>query len=346
MIVFIVVTIIFLILDMVFKNKNILTVIYSIILIILSGLRSYSVGTDTYGYYNLFRNIDSIEYASLFDNITNMKDPFFYILSKFLKTLFISERMLFIIYAVVFMTLVSIIIKKYSNNKFLTYVMFICLPYFFFSMTALRQGIALAFCFFSIQYMIKKEYLKFVLCIIIGALFHKTALVFLVAPFVCNIKIKFVNFIFIPISYLVSIIFKTEIYNLAIFLLSDRAEYYLTYNMSLNNTLLFINTVMLLVSYFLYKTNKKEDVFFEKTFNLYLFGILFLPFSGIIAEFFRISMCFMIVIIILLPNVIKNIENVITRKIITIVVYIILILYMVISNGNNYGIFPYSILGV
>ena len=44
-----------------------------------------------------------------------------------------------------------------------------------------------------------------------------------------------------------------KIYDIAIFLLGNRATYYIKYTTSLNNTLLFLNTSMLLLVYFLVK---------------------------------------------------------------------------------------------
>ena len=212
-------------------------------------------------------------------------------------------------------------------------------------MTAVRQSTALAICLWGMDFLIEKKYIKFIFSILIASLFHKTALIFISAVLLINRKIKAYPFAFVIIALILSKYSSSLIFNLINKLfVEQRAEYYLKNSNSLNYTLLLVNSVILLVTYFIYKQNNEEDFFFNKSYYLVLLGICFLPFCTIIAEFFRISMYFMVYIIIILPNAIHKLKNKNSKFIYELSLVIIMIIYMIISNGNNYGVFPYNFL--
>lgn len=72
----------------------------------------------------------------------------------------------------------------------LSFVMFMLLGYYFQSLSTVRYYLALSMAFFSIKYVINKDWPRFVLIVLIGSLFHKSLLVVLVLYLVAQLNWK------------------------------------------------------------------------------------------------------------------------------------------------------------
>ncbi len=70
----------------------------------------------------------------------------------------------------------------------LSFAMFMLLGYYFQSLSTVRYYLALSMAFFSIKYVINKDWPRFVLIILIGSLFHKSLLVVLLLYVIAQIK--------------------------------------------------------------------------------------------------------------------------------------------------------------
>lgn len=70
----------------------------------------------------------------------------------------------------------------------LSFAMFMLLGYYFQSLSTVRYYLALSMAFFSIKYVLNKDWPRFVLIILIGSLFHKSLLVVLALYLVAQIR--------------------------------------------------------------------------------------------------------------------------------------------------------------
>ena len=77
-----------------------------------------------------------------------------------------------------------------SENFFLSFAMFMLLGYYFQSLNTVRNYLALGIAFYSIKYCIKRDWPRFVLLILFGALFHKSLLLVLVLYPLAQMKWK------------------------------------------------------------------------------------------------------------------------------------------------------------
>lgn len=157
----------------------------AIILILFSGLRE-NVGTDFKMYKNLFYNLN---------NLNNVESYYFgdiekgYILfNKILYSINSHHRILFIGTSVVIIGLIFNCIYKYNKNYLLSILLFIGMGYYHSSFNGIRQYMALVIFVYSIRFIINKNIKKYIICIFIACLFHKTVVMMLPIYFINKIR--------------------------------------------------------------------------------------------------------------------------------------------------------------
>lgn len=185
------------------KMPKIFLMITGIQLFAISGLRGSSVGTDTFSYlqiYNNFLLFDTINYTRL--------EPGY----KFLMVIasFISENPQLILIFTTFIIIFFIFIGIYhtSSSIWLSVFLFIALYYFYNSFNGIRQYIAIAFVFYGYQFLLKKQFKKYLICILIAVSFHTTALITLPLYFLGKMKLT--------LSTLVVLIFSIILVSLSL----------------------------------------------------------------------------------------------------------------------------------
>ena len=187
------------------KSLSLLSFILIILFYFLIGsLRSWRVGTDTGGYVSLLPGIIS---QDLFTIIEYERDPFFWITMKFINTISDSYIAYFIFLAVVFWFFSAYTIKKYAVDVFIALLVFVSFRFSDFYMNAMRQGISIALIFFSIKYIFDKKLIYFVLIVIVAALYHKSAILFLPIYFIQYINIESKKWL-MPVIFVIVFVLK------------------------------------------------------------------------------------------------------------------------------------------
>ena len=173
-------------------GSRVFITIMCIVLILLSGLRHEGVGIDTLSYLRNFENNANLSWADVFDNfftrfffpsVDNSKDPGYFVFLKLLHTFHINKRIFLFIIAT--LTIVPFGIFTYQNSKNLKTVLFafgfyLTLFYGYLPNSAIRQSLALSFILWAYLFLCNKKIFKGVCLIVVGATFHKTALIVLV----------------------------------------------------------------------------------------------------------------------------------------------------------------------
>lgn len=323
------------------KKKKYYCIFITIFLTFISGFRSYQgitcVGGDTEIYANMFERVSMMS----FDKVLNTDfDTGFFIFIKCLSVIINSPTFMFVVIAGLFMSSVSILVYKYSKRASLSYLLLFSFYYFQFSMTGMRQTLAMATLFFSLIFLLEEKRLAFSICVLLASTFHSTALIFIVVYFFKNIQLK-KNYIYLCVIFLVIIfVFKGSIAAYIINVIKYR-DYYVE-NTSNGFTMLFVYLVTYLFILFTqYLVNNKEKI--NGLFIVMLtIGVSFEILKLSQTIFFRIAMYFSIVIIILFPNYLKMWKVRDNNKIIDILVYsIFLIMYFnfTIYSAHTY---PYA----
>lgn len=152
----------------------------TIIMICFAGLRIHYNDTDTYVYaYNAI----SADWARLLDVSWKLGDnPGFNVLNNLFSILGFSSQSFLMFYSIVTVGIYLWFIRKYTNHLWFSVFLFIMLGAYVFTMAAIKQCVAVAFCLVGVDRAMNKKMVPFVLWVLLGALFHAYALMYLIVP--------------------------------------------------------------------------------------------------------------------------------------------------------------------
>lgn len=162
------------------RSKQILFLSF-MMLALFVGLSDMLGGYDRYIYASSFDDIADItrvggnyKDASIF---TLYSSEIGYIGCNILISFITSNRYVFILlYTLIIYYLFYLSIKDYCVNYTFGMILFMSLM-FFFTFTYLRQMVGVGFAWFAIRYVYKKELYKFIICVLVAASFHNSAII-------------------------------------------------------------------------------------------------------------------------------------------------------------------------
>lgn len=318
-------------------------IVVSFILILQSGLRNWAVGPDTYAYYMWFEDIKYEEWDFLFGKFLMFyqkgigKDPGYEITVKFFQIFSGDYQVyLFLIAILWFSSLGFFLIKFTTNFKQLipAYIFYLVMFFSFYSITGIRQTIAMSLCVFSLYWIDKRKFLPVFLLILLASTLHKSSLIFILAYFIYPLKhtklIYIASFLVFPIIFSL----KNVIFN---FLISS-SGYELYDEFEGAGTYVFSSLLMLL-GFFVLLQNKDLLKINEKTqgiLNIFAMAIILTPLTFVNPNAMRIVMYFSFFIVIIIPYLIEsyNYKGLQVRKIVSLLVYILLIILFIRTNSS------------
>lgn len=235
-------------------------------------------------------------------------------------------------------------IYKHSDNPFISVIIFMGIEFFTLSFTALRQMIAVAIVINSYSFIKEKKPIKFILLVLIASLFHKTAIIFLIAYFFRYISINKKTII---IAFVTLLIIQIIGFDIIIAVARKIYPYYIP------ETIIFskdgIVQAMLILFYFIIglylyyfqinEKDRKEDII--------LYGIMFTAFfiqsfTNRIPMLNRLMWYFYIFVILFLPNLIEKVKNNKIKKIAYSGVVFLNLIQFLFSSMQMYNIIPYE----
>jgi len=156
-------------------------------IILLLALRGENVGNDTSNYLAFFDNVSINPWYLIQSHKFEVGFKYFV---KGITLITDNRRFFMIITATVTTIPIGIFIYRNSKLPLISFLMFSTMEFLLFHFTGLRQTLAFVFVLKSYEYLQKNTFFKFLLWIFIAASFHKTALVFLIAYPIKQIKVK------------------------------------------------------------------------------------------------------------------------------------------------------------
>ena len=148
---------------------------------IFVGLRvSYN---DTPTYRHMYETIDITE--GIFSNIdwSIGENPGFNVLNHVLKYIGISTQSFLMIYAIFTNGVYIWFIRKYTSSIWLSLFYFFTMGCYTFTMAAIKQCVAVAFCLLGVDRMLEKKWYSFIFWILVASTFHPYAIMFIIIPF-------------------------------------------------------------------------------------------------------------------------------------------------------------------
>ena len=290
-------------------NKILFTAI-AVILILLAGLRHYSVGRDTLQYINAYTGITPLDRYELgFSSFLNLLYKFS---TDFQFLIFVSSVIIFI----------PIMYLIFAFNYYAIYL------------NAMRQSMAVAIVLVANElYRYNKNCKIFIFLIVSAVLFHNSAIIAVLIPLLYKIKLKTPN-ILLGLIVFCGIGFCTK--DLFILIAEHISEYlpnvmYYTYIDSYEALVNYSGIVLqgilyllIFLSLYIIVKNSKDC---EEDCNFYLnciyLSVLFLVLSSQATVLERFKFYFDIYLIVAVPMVFSKIKNLITKSIAYLVVFTI-----------------------
>ena len=165
--------------------------------ILVSGLRDWSVGADTYHYYDIFERAKQTPWGTAFGDVFDYlfrgletKDPGYTLLTKIFQIFSGNYQVFLLAIAALFMSLMAVWIYRHSASPCTSFIIFSTLFYEFYAVTGHRQTIATALIvFYGYELIRKRDLLKFAIVAFIAFLIHKSSLVFVPFYFLTMIPV-------------------------------------------------------------------------------------------------------------------------------------------------------------
>lgn len=313
-----------------------------VVLILFSGLRAHSVGSDL------------VHYKWVFDRIAqnhniNAGDYFYGALYKILNwfcSLISVEEIGFTILLVIISAIVVlfavVVAKTVSKDISMAMFLFVCFDVYISSFSMLRQSIAVAFVMLAFKFMIDRKPWNFVLCVLSAYYFHESA-IFILPIYLFNFfssqKKELIMYI---IGFIIMVVFALYDEEIIIELCKIlNLHYYSSYGMEGNSmTMMSYIKAFLMVGIFmfflLYRFYcKKKNIQLSKTYSISLMWfyltVLLNVYNIITGEFLthsRMTYYFSWVLMLLVPEFLNSIENKKWKKIFTVVMIVAGICYL------------------
>lgn len=320
-------------------NKRRMTIpdyILLIVLILVCGLRK-NVGTDYKLYTLFFYKIESFQRIEFF----------FRTIIKALNDYNFDVTYFFMICSILTILPAYIIIKKRAKYPVESLFLYISLGFYALQFNMIRQMIAIIVTFYSFKFIEKKQFLRFLICILISTLFHNTSIIFIPFYFLSYLHFNKKQMILILIFEFLLVF----IYQPFMLFITSNFEAYQVYSQVNSYTLVaagvgtYVILIFNLILMFLLILNKdkliQNNMFNNNYINmiLYSFAFYFLGLNNTVL--IRLSYYFFIYIIFLLPelfdviNFDKNSKNVIA-------LYLFFLIYYILHLVSFNSMIPYN----
>lgn len=184
--------------------------------------------------------------------------------------------------------------------------------YYFNSLNSVRYYFALAIALFSMKYVLRGEYGKFVLWVLAGAMFHKSILlvipVYLVARFLAAAKLKRWHYV-VGAVFIATLIFGQDLYREVIFYFYPFYRDSVFDNGQISYANILKSACTLLLSLICYRQSVEKDLVNRFYFFLNLFGMVAYCCGSFIPEVSRIGYYMIIGQVFLLPRLLGEMKK-------------------------------------
>lgn len=163
-----------------FRKDKLFIFIMAACMAIFVGLRvSYN---DTPTYRHVYETIDIT--GGIFKEIdwSLGENPGFNVLNRILKYLGFSTQSFLMFYAILTNGIYIWFIRKYTSSIWLSVFYFFTMGCYTFTMAAIKQCTAVAFCLLSVDSMLEKKWYAFIFWVLFACTFHPYAIMYIVTP--------------------------------------------------------------------------------------------------------------------------------------------------------------------
>lgn len=327
------------------KKDTVFYTIMAIVMILFVGLRTWY--NDTVTYIQSYETLNPLD--SVIDTVTDWSlgsNPGYNLVNGIMRILGVSTQGFLLIYAAATNGIYLWFLRKYTNNIWLTVFLFVVTGCFTFTLAAIKQCVAVAFCLLGVDQLLDKRtdnpYFYFILWVVIASFFHPYALMFFAVPFlmfkpwsretyqtlavfgVAGLLLQFLFGTIVDVTTVIGEEFDVETFS----------------GEGVNPFRLAVCAVPVLLSFVARKhiarmDEKKERVFFVIT-NLAILNaeIMFVALFGTANYFARLANYFLIFQALSIPWLLQFFEEK-SRKLLTVTAVVCYCLYFIYENAIN-----------
>lgn len=291
-----------------YKGKKAIYIIGCLLMITFSIFRDITVGADTGWYSQCFIYIN--RFGTLRQALSFGWEPLYIVINRVIG--YFTENEYIFLAAISFLIIVPIFrsIRRYSSFPIMSLLIYLALGYYYGSNGVFRLWLSIAILTFSYKYIIDRNFIKFMIVCCIAFFMHRTAIVFVPAYFLYNMKIND------------KILFSGILAGGFLGMFGDRIVLFLnqfariqTYEHGFNGgiaNLVFIWMCLLIIYFFIKgrEISDKERLFF----NMLWIAAIMQPISLSFSIWSRIVNYFAFSLVYLIPNTIDTYLDTIDNK--------------------------------
>ena len=331
-------------------KNNFLTYVYlfliAVFLILIAGFRPIGFDRDSLNYLESFNG-----FTGLLDSNYLDKEPTFWVISWLSNLISAGDaRILFIIYAVLYVLISLVSIVKITPYPL---VAIFCYMFLFFplhGMTQIRAGLACAFFLSSIPNVVERKSGQFFIKSVLAVMFHYSAIVIFFVYFLKPKKINIKFYFLLPLIGLFFVFFKNQFIDILgsiTSLLPDFLSYKLLMYLELlqdgvgediNLFSIYYTSLFVMYYYLIFNVRKfdgKYDYILIKLLGWTLFSYYFFSFLPAIAV--RVSEFYGVVVIFIIPMLIYSFR----RRVLHLFYFILFVLLIFVNNVFVHGLFNF-----
>ena len=287
-------------------NRPVFLVMLILVLLVMSGLRNVSVGSDTIRYYETFEMLSGTDFETANEYISERREPLFYILSWSFAKVIPNVQAWFALVSLIYLVGCALICYWESPDYAFSMLYLYCMGLFFFSMTGLRQTLAMGFIMMSYVFVVKRKFIPFLLLVLLARCFHRTSVIFIIIYPIANLKAGWWRLLVGLVVFMVILIFRDSIgawmiANLPDTMMDSTISSYANNSAGATASGFLIQALMFVFCLRYRKQVVYEVPHREALYNLASVGLIFQAAAVSIAEFFRISMYFNWSFMVLIP---------------------------------------------
>lgn len=322
------------------NNRRVYCIFFALIIILIIGLRSPTVGPDTYGYYMSYQ-LDSVTIQSFLVNysaylragisnfFSDKNTVLFHLIFSIFNHIGLSFNACLVVLATAYVAPIFYFILRDSENVWKSCYWFLVFS-FSIALSGVRITLSIGLTTISYICIIKRKRVLSVLFFILAVMIHLSAVIFFVAFFLTKIKIEKRSVYYLIPAFIVAPLFGRIISPAVLRLTYYRDSIVLSWNLSVY---LFFSITTILLIWF--SENRNTEFLKMMIMGTFVCGLINYGAFGNMHRYFTQYMC------VCLPGLLKN-YNKSTKTIVELLYFFvgIYIFFRTFSIGNR--LVPYK----
>ena len=309
-------------------SRQLFTLPVVLMLIGIAGLR-YETGGDWDVYTYLFQIFPDLQTLRNYPALIHSKhsEEGFVLLCAVIKSLGGNIQTLFLVVTAFNITLIASVLPKYTKYPVVALLCYYSILYFNLEMIFIRQAMAVALCFYALQYISDRKPVRFILFVLLASCFHRVAIVLL--PFYFVLDKKLPSWVYLTVIGVGAFIMATGVHWIKdIFMdissllgekYADKAEMYTTSNLFAVDrgiSLGFILNLLILAAVMLFKRSIDERPHGTVHLNMFALSLALYYYCYELVEVSnRFRLFFLISVIVVLPLILEALPSFMNRLI-------------------------------